>query len=217
MLTFVFGDCAEKRRYFESKEIYIDAAEVLYCTDRKGKSVLVAGTRPFAFVTAEDYVAYSRALCGDKTPPAKLLSFVGYRGCLDSRLAKLDAFEYRKVLIAAKYNAEAKTLYINFDDVKYTRHNAALLRRFVADLKKFDLVILCSDVRFFARNSVAGVVTDGEYKAFPIVEVKRVGKAAERRILLGASATNKDNKDNADERAGVREEIAPVPKEAQAV
>jgi hypothetical protein len=193
MLTFVFGNCDQKRRYFSSfGRAFIDAYQTIKVEEKKGKTVVISGSRPFGTITAEDYVAYSRALCGDETTPAKLLSAFNYRDCLDKRLNKLDAFEYRKVLIAARCGTDEKKLYIDFDDVIYTRRTAARLKKFCADLKKFDLVLLCSDLRFFTRGCSAAVVVGGEYTALPCVSVIRVGIRAERKILLGETSTSSE-------------------------
>ena len=189
MLTIVFGNCEQKRRYFVSYgQSFIDSYQTLRLEEKDGKTIVISGSRPFGNITAEDYVAYSRALCGDDTPPAKLLAAFKFRDCLDNRLNKLDAFEYRKVLIAARCGLAEKKIYIDFDDVKYTRRNAARLRRFCADLKKFDLVLLCSDLRFFTRLASAAFVVGGEYIPLPSVLVKRVGAKAERKILLASAS-----------------------------
>ena len=137
MVTYCLGSARQKREYFSKMDgaVVLDNVEVLFCASENGRNYFAYGDVPFA------------ALC-KTAPPAGLLGRLRLRE--SKRLGKLAPAEMRCVTFVEKTCGNAdKPVVINLDGAKYTRRNAAALRRLIALCK--DVYVCVTDIRFVRR------------------------------------------------------------------
>ncbi len=149
MVTYCLGSARQKREYFSKMDgaVVLDNVEVLFCASENGRNYFAYGDVPFAAFTVAEYLKSRRALC-KTAPPAGLLGRLRLRE--SKRLGKLAPAEMRCVTFVEKTCGNAdKPVVINLDGAKYTRRNAAALRRLIALCK--DVYVCVTDVRFVRR------------------------------------------------------------------
>lgn len=151
MVTYCVGSARQKRAYFASASgvVVLDNVEVLFCASADGKNYFALGEVPFGSFGVLEYLKYRRALC-DKKVNASQIRALGLSP--RKRLKRLCAAEMRLVMFLEKTAGETdKAIVVNLDGCKYTRRNAAALKRLTA---LADEVYVCvTDERFIPSGA----------------------------------------------------------------
>lgn len=146
MVTYCTGSARQKRAYFEDADgvVVLDNIEVLFCASENGRNYFAYGKVPFSDFTVADYLAYRRALCGECVSTATMRAF-GLKP--HKRLGRLSPAEMRCVTFLEKTAGHTeKSLVINLDGTKYTRRDAACLKKLIAAVH--DAYVCVTDPEF---------------------------------------------------------------------
>jgi hypothetical protein len=197
MVGYILGDSAAKRKVFGSRtgfdEIYVDNSEVIATVKGGDGWYYAVGEIPFADMSVESYVAYSRALFDAQNMSRKricsLLKKTGFSKKSRIRMKKLDTFDFRKVQIASKLREDSKTVYINLDGVEYSKRNLRRVQRLIKSLKGLDVFLIVSDVAFVRYPSkVLFVDEDSNVSSFPFDGLSSSVRVRKNPMLKGALA-----------------------------
>lgn len=108
----------------------LDNIEVLFCASENGRNYFAYGKVPFSEFTVSDYLAYRRALCGERVSAETVRAFgLNPR----KKLGRLSSVEMRCVTFLEKTAGHTeKSLVVNLDGTKYSRRGAACLKKLIA-------------------------------------------------------------------------------------
>jgi len=111
---------------------------------------------PFSSFSILEFVRYSRALV-DKTNLSALevekrIKAVGLNKKVKLRLKKLSPIEYRALSIATKFNDETHSIYLNFENLKFSKKNLKLLNDYIKIWSsRYSVYIFLNDIRFMPK------------------------------------------------------------------
>ncbi len=162
MITYCIGDIAAKRRAFRAQSaessVCADNDEVLATFTLDGKLYVVTGTVPFSNTRLGQFIAYSRALRSNL--PLRLdaikgmLKSAGIKKNVCAKMGTLDIIDYRAASLAAKLDITTKTVFVNFDGLRFTRRNSKKLNRYLQIWgKNYAVFVAVSDSRFIPRKA----------------------------------------------------------------
>ncbi len=162
MVTYCIGNIAAKRRAFRAQSsdsaVCADNDEVLATFTLGGKLYVVTGTVPFSNTRLGQFIAYSRALKSHL--PLKLdtikemLKSAGIKKNVCAKMGTLDVIDYRAASLAAKLDITTKTVYVNFDGLRFTRRNSKKIARYLRIWSKtYSVFVSVSDSRFIPRKA----------------------------------------------------------------
>ena len=155
MVTFCLGSARAKRAYI--KEIkdgtLLDNIEVIFCSSENGRNYFAYAPIPFGDFRVCDYLAYKRALCGQKVVVSDIKKF-GINP--NAKMKRLSAAARRTVQFLEKTCGLAdKPVIVNLDGMRYSRRGMTALNRLLAAVP--EAYVFVTDERFKSRFK-------GEYK-----------------------------------------------------
>ena len=150
MVTFCLGSARAKRAYIKKIEdaVLLDNIEVLFCVSENGRNYFAYAPVPFSEFSVYDFLMYRRALCGDKVATSDIKR-LGINP--KAKIGRLPAAARRGVQFLEKTCGHtARPVVINLDGIRYTRRNAAALKRLLSALQN-DAYVFVTDNRFKKR------------------------------------------------------------------
>ncbi len=146
MVTYCLGSARQKREYFKeaANAVILDNVEVLFCASEDGRNYFAFGDVPFGGFTVEEYVRYKCATVRTAPSAAMIKSF----GLNPDKLVKRLSPAQMRILsfLAQTGGRTEKAVVVNLDGARYTRKNAAALKRLLAETG--EAYVCVTDKRF---------------------------------------------------------------------
>lgn len=162
MVTYCTGNVLLKRKHFRRENTYsilsLDNDEVITTFAKGNKMYYITGSTPFGNMTVIEYINYQRSLINEEKVSfvvvKKVLAKLGVRIKATTKMDRLKEIGYRVVCFIARVCMTTEIIYINFDNVAYSKSNHRLIRKMLNFLSKTYMVyVAISDTRFIKKKS----------------------------------------------------------------
>lgn len=163
MVNYCVGSIGVKRSRFldcGKSSVCADNDDIIGFFSLSGKLYCLPGKLPFGNLTVKSYLCYRRSLLNDGCRPISLreikflLKNVGCRLNLNRKVRTLTRVEFRLLTLAAKWQPECTTVFLNFDGLCYHRAIKREMRRALKRLsEKYEVFAAVSDSRFIPKKA----------------------------------------------------------------
>ncbi len=161
MITYCTGNVLIKRKHFRrennSSVLSLDNDEVLTTFAKGKKMYYVMGSTPFGNMTVVEYINYQRSLTSKDRVGFYVvyesLKRLGIKIKPHTKMCSLNEIKYRAVCFLSRVNITTDTVYLNFDNVAFSKRKSKQLSKILKVLKNNYMVyVAISDTRFIKRK-----------------------------------------------------------------